>query len=143
MTATVRNPSRSRVATAKTTFKVKFGRNGDCSGNGKAVPSGRIPRVTRLLALAHRIEGMIRTGELKDWAEASRLIEVTRARMTQIANLLLLAPEIQEVILVLLRNKNSLDSVSDRPLRPILIVNDWTQQKKIAKTLPFLACALS
>ena len=41
---------------------------------------------------------MIRAGELRDWAEAARLIGVTRARMTQIANLTLLAPEIQELI---------------------------------------------
>ena len=34
---------------------------------------GRVPRVTRLLALAHRLEGMIGSGEIRDWAEAARL----------------------------------------------------------------------
>src|SRR5436309_368869 len=64
-----------------------------------SIPVGRVPRVTRLLALAHKIDGQIRSGEIRNWAEAARLVGVTRARMTQIAKLLLLAPKIQESIL--------------------------------------------
>ena len=97
----IQKPKRNRVATPTATYKVSFGKgNGDDCGKEKTVPSGRIPRVTRLLALAHRIDGMIRERDLRDWAEAARLIGVTRARMTQIANLLLLAPELQERILL-------------------------------------------
>jgi hypothetical protein len=55
--------------------------------------------VARTLALAHTIDEMIRTGELRDLADAARAVGVTRARMTQIMNLLLLAPEIQEALL--------------------------------------------
>lgn len=63
-------------------------------------PTGRTPRVAHLLALAHRIDMMIRDGELKDWAEAARLIGITRARMTQVAKLMLLNPVIQQEILM-------------------------------------------
>lgn len=106
-------------------FKVSFGRrNGSRTVNEKVTPLGRIPRVTRLLALAHRINGMIRAGELKDWAEASRLIGITRARMTQIANLLLLAPELQTRILDQQeRRKNS-----ERSYRKVHSLALWKDQ---------------
>jgi hypothetical protein len=45
---------------------------------------GRVPRVARLLALAHRLERLVRTGVVKDYAEAARLGHVTRARISQI-----------------------------------------------------------
>ena len=87
MSGMVRNSSRRGVPTPTATYKVRFGKkNGNVVGNETNRSEGKIPRVTPLLALAHRIEGMIRTGELKDWAEAARLIGVTRARMTQIGN---------------------------------------------------------
>jgi len=34
----------------------------------ESAPAGSVPRVARLLALAHRIDGMIREGEIRDWA---------------------------------------------------------------------------
>src|SRR5262249_32149429 len=64
-------------------------------------PPGRVPRIARLLALAHRFEGLLRDGAVKDYAELARLGHVTRARITQVMNLLLLAPGIQEAILFL------------------------------------------
>ena len=63
------------------------------------VADSRIPRLARLLALAIRLEGLIREEATRDYAELARLGRVTRARMTQIMNLLHLAPDIQEAIL--------------------------------------------
>ena len=91
--------------------------------------AGRVPRVTRLLALAHKIDGMIRSGEIRGWAEAARLIGVTRARMTQIANLLLLAPEIQEAILYLPMALKGRARVTEHNLREIAQRSDWVDQK--------------
>jgi hypothetical protein len=45
---------------------------------------GRVPRVARLLALAHRLERLLRTGVVKDYTEAARLGHVTRARISQV-----------------------------------------------------------
>ncbi|GIW55523.1 MAG: hypothetical protein KatS3mg082_1927 [Nitrospiraceae bacterium] len=59
----------------------------------------RIPRITRLMALAIKCQDMIDRGEVKDYADLARLGFVTRARVTQIMNLTLLAPDIQETIL--------------------------------------------
>jgi hypothetical protein len=91
--------------------------------------ASRIPRVTRLLALAHKIDGMIRAGEIKDWAEAARLVGVTRARMTQIANLLLLAPEIQQTILNLPDIIRGSDPVTERALRRVAARANWQRQE--------------
>ncbi len=62
-------------------------------------PSGRIPRVAKLLTLAIRMERLIETGAVNDYAEFARLKNVSRARITQITNLVLLAPDIQEAII--------------------------------------------
>jgi hypothetical protein len=47
-------------------------------------PQGRVPRATRLLALAHRLERLLRTGVIHDYAELARLGRVTRARVSQV-----------------------------------------------------------
>ncbi len=52
------------------------------------------------MALAIKIDDMVRHGELRDYADVARLGHVTRARITQIMNLLNLAPDIQEQILL-------------------------------------------
>ena len=96
-----------------------------------SAPVGRVPRVARLLALAHRIDGMIRTGELRDWAEAARLVGVTRARMTQIANLLLLAPSLQEAILDLVPTHGGREFITERHLRSTLKVSSWDEQRRL------------
>lgn len=67
---------------------------------------GRIPRISRYMALAIHFEDLIRRGIVADYAELARLGHVTRARVTQIMNLRLLAPEIQEYLL-------NLDCISD------------------------------
>jgi hypothetical protein len=56
-----------------------------------APPPGRAPRVARLLALAHRLDRLLRTGVVRDYAELARLGHVTRARISQVMALLLLA----------------------------------------------------
>ena len=49
---------------------------------------GRVPRVSRLMALALRFEGLLQAGVVKDYAELARLGHVTRARVSQVMNLL-------------------------------------------------------
>ena len=53
------------------------------------------------MALALRFEQLIRDGTVHDQADRARLSHISRARVTQIMDLLLLAPEIQEEILFL------------------------------------------
>lgn len=57
-------------------------------------------RAARQLALAHHVERLIEGGVLDDYAHAARVLGVTSARLTQVMNLLLLAPQIQEQVLL-------------------------------------------
>jgi hypothetical protein len=59
----------------------------------------RIPRISRYMALAIHFEDLIKQGVVTDYADLARLGHVTRARVTQIMNLRLLTPEIQEHLL--------------------------------------------
>ncbi len=95
----------------------------------------RIPRVSRLMALAIRFDQLIRDGEIADYAEIARLGYVTRARVTQIMNLLHLAPEIQEAILNLPRDEHGRDPITERELRPIAAVIDWRKQRRLWREL--------
>ena len=78
---------------------------------------------------------MIRTGELRHLAGAAGAMGLTRARVTQITNLLLLAPEIQEAILALPPVTKGRDSVTERQLRRIVAEPDWDLQMKTWKQL--------
>lgn len=92
--------------------------------------AGRVPRVARLMALALKFEALIREGAVKDYAELARLGHVTRARLTQIMNLTLLAPSIQEELLFLSRVEQGRDPVILRDLQPIAMTLDWHKQRK-------------
>ena len=117
----------TRPAQARSTYTVDFA--GKSQRRATQADMGRVPRVARTLALAHRIDAKIRTGEFLGLADAARAIGVTRARMTQIMKLLLLAAEIQEAILDLPPVMNGRDPVSERALRPIVAEPDWTRQR--------------
>ena len=90
--------------------------------------TGRVPRVARLLALAHTLDAKIRSGEFDDMAHAARVCGVTRPRVTQIMNLLLLAPEIQEAILDLPPVAKGRDPITERNLREIVAEPWWDRQ---------------
>ncbi len=66
-----------------------------------SLPPGRVPRVARLMALALRLEALVRTGQVANYSALASLGQVTRARVSQIMNLLHLAPDIQEALLFL------------------------------------------
>ena len=96
---------------------------------------GRVPRVARLLALAHRLDWLLRAGVVKDYAEASRLGHATRARISQIMSLSYLAPDIQEQILFLLRIERGRDPVILHDLLPIAATADWAKQRRLWRRL--------
>lgn len=95
------------------------------------VPPGRVPRISRLMALAIRFDRLIREGTITDMSELARLAHVTQPRMTQIMNLNLLAPDIQEALLFLLPVLNGRDLVHERMLRSIASIPNWQSQEAI------------
>jgi hypothetical protein len=92
-------------------------------------PAGRIPRISKLMALAIRFEQLLRDGTVADMAEMARLAAVTQPRMTQIMNLLHLAPDIQEELLFLDPISTGRDAVHERLLRSVCAVSDWRRQR--------------
>lgn len=101
-----------------------------------AIPSvGRIPRVARLMALAHRFEALIRDGVVTGQADLARLGRVTRPRITQIMNLLFLAPDVQEELLFLPAIERGRDRLKLFDLLPIAAEWNWDKQRKMWRKL--------
>ena len=98
-------------------------------------PKGRLPRITRYMALAIYYEGLIREGHIHDYAEIATLGHVTRARVTQIMNLRLLAPVIQEQILQLHSICRGRDSISLRQMQSIALAPSWILQREYWQSL--------
>jgi hypothetical protein len=89
---------------------------------------GNLPRVTRLMALAIKLADNLDAGRIKDLADIARLGSITRARATQIMNLLALAPDIQEAILFLPRTTRGRAPVTERDLRELARL-PWREQR--------------
>jgi len=88
----------------------------------------RIPRITRLMALAIKFQDMVDRGEVRDYADLARLGYVTRARITQIMNMLNLAPNIQEEILGLDASVKHA-TPTERQIRSIEKIVPWASQR--------------
>ena len=94
------------------------------------IVSTQVPRITRLLALAVKFEGLLQQGVVKDYAELARLGQVSRARVTQIMNLLSLAPDIQQQILSWAREAPGRQSVRETLVRALSSEVIWSRQRE-------------
>jgi hypothetical protein len=93
------------------------------------LPAGRIPRLTRLMALAIRLEQLLDNGVIPSQAVLARLGHVTPARLTQIISLRQLAPDIQEEILFLPPIEQGREPLTERRVRPLLGTLSWPDQR--------------
>ena len=96
----------------------------------EAPATPRIPRITRLMALAIKFQDMVDRGEVRDYADLARLGYVTRARITQIMNLLNLAPDIQEELLDI-DAATKLFSLGESKLREVTVRVSWSDQRRL------------
>lgn len=110
-------------------YRGRGSRKRNPSDRGSSAEAGRIPRVSRLMALAMRLDELIRLGEVTSYAELARLGHVTRARLSQIMGLLSLAPDLQEEILFLPRTLKGRDPIQLHYLLPIATLADWRKQR--------------
>jgi hypothetical protein len=90
-------------------------------------PLGCPPRVARLVALAHKLEALVRSGAVKDYVELANLRQVSPARVAQIVVLAQLAPDIQEYLLFLSGEHSGL--IGERQLREIAREPRWDRQR--------------
>lgn len=119
--------------------KVQIGgtvRKEDRNCDEPTVP-GTLPRVTRLMALAIRFDELLRSGKVRDLAHLAVIGKVSQPRISQILNLVLLAPDIQEALLFHPRLTLGKPSISEKALRPIVAIVDWDEQRKAWKSLGF------
>jgi hypothetical protein len=83
------------------------------------------------MALALRLDDLVRAGEIASYAELARLGHVTRARVCQILNLVCLAPDLQEALLFLPRTERGRDPIILADLQPIAATPDWRRQRRL------------
>jgi hypothetical protein len=105
------------------------------SAESASLPVGRVPRVARLMALALRLDELVRTGRVASYSALATLGHVTRARICQIMNLLHLAPDIQEALLFLPSTQRGRDAIILADLQPIAAAVDWRKQRRLWRRL--------
>ncbi len=101
----------------------------------KSSAPAKLPHITKLMALAIRLEHLLATGQVKDQAEIARTAGITRARVTQIINLANLAPDIQQAILDLEPTADHVPRFREREVRSIAILPNWEKQRLMWKRL--------
>jgi len=90
----------------------------------------RVPRITRLLALALKFEELIRSGAVSNYTVLAQLGRVSRSRITQMTGLLNLAPDIQEEILFLRAEEARQLRISEPSVRKLSATLMWDQQRE-------------
>ena len=97
----------------------------------RPLQAGRVPRVARLMALALHFDDQVRQGQIENYATLAELGHVSRARISQIMNLLNLAPDLQEALLFLPRTEHGRDAIHLAQLQPIASALDWRKQRRL------------
>jgi hypothetical protein len=101
----------------------------------QTVPPGRVPRVSRVMALAIQFDDLLRSGTVSDTIELARLAKVTQPRITQVMNLLHLAPDIQEDLLFLPIVTQGRDPINEKQLRRVCGEPNFFRQRRLWETL--------
>jgi hypothetical protein len=92
--------------------------------------SGRLPRVTQVLALALSFQNMIATGSAHNYTDLANRTGVTTERLSQVMKLIWLAPVIQEEILWLPAS-SARHPLTERAVRSIAARWSWPEQLKL------------
>jgi hypothetical protein len=114
-------------ASEEVTFLLAPRKLRDCDPEQSKDSDSFVPRIARLMALAIRLEELVKDETVQSYAKLAQLGHVTRARVTQIMKLLQLAPDLQEQLLFL----PPLKGLNERNLRPVVQQLDWTKQRPI------------
>ncbi|MCQ9207116.1 MAG: hypothetical protein NG740_04480 [Omnitrophica bacterium] len=87
------------------------------------------PQLRQLLVLAYQIKRELEKTPHGTLREISEWLGLTRGRISQILNLLFLAPKIQEDIV--LSDKKLLLFIPEHKIRPIIKEIDWEKQREM------------
>jgi hypothetical protein len=80
------------------------------------------------MALAIKYQGMLDRGEVAGVTELAELCHVTQPRMSQILNLNLLCPSIQEQLLFLPPYESGKQAIHEKKLRSVCEITNWSDQ---------------
>lgn len=94
----------------------------------KPEPVRRPAKVARQLALAHHLQAAIERGLVADQAALARKLGLTRARVTQLFDLLMLAADLQELVLAL-EAVDGAEPMAERTLRTVAHAGTWAEQR--------------
>ena len=100
-------------------------------GLSENVSKARLHRITRLMALAIKLQDDLENKRIKDQAELARLGRVTRARISQIMDLTLLSPRIIEEILFFPKVIRGREILTETAIRKIAKAKLWTEQENL------------
>lgn len=99
------------------------------------VQTGKLPRITQILALAIQFEEMVRNGEARNYSDLARLGCLTRERVSQIMKLRWLAPDIQTEVLRLSPTTRGRSPIREVDLRTIAHRQGWREQRELWRRL--------
>lgn len=92
-------------------------------------PTRLASRVAKMLALAHTMNALLRDGTVVDQRELAAIMGSTRGRVTQLLDLTLLAPDIQEQLLD--ASDAGMTRITEHALRSIVRLRCWTEQRRV------------
>ena len=95
---------------------------------------GRVPRVSRLMALALRFQDLLSHATVLNHAQLAELGHVSRVRVCQILMLNNLAPAIQQSLLFLPKTARGRDRITERSLRGMAKLVDWDAQIQLFRS---------
>ncbi len=94
-----------------------------------ASPETRPARAARMLAVAHALADMLTRESAPSRGELAKALDMSEARLSQLLDLILLAPDIQEQLLFL-EVAPGRDPIPERALRHVVRALDWREQRR-------------
>ena len=100
-----------------------------CRASSQPLPANLAQRAFFLLIPGSSARHPEKRWPAKRYGELARLGHVSPARVTQVINLLCLAPDVQEAILFLPQTLRGRDPIALRDLQPIASTLEWKMQR--------------
>lgn len=97
----------------------------------KPKPKKRTQRISKLMAMAICFKEILNADSSRDMADLAVAGQVSRARMSQIMNMNLLAPSIQKELIALPKTTSAIDIISIIKIQKIALEPDWQLQRKM------------
>lgn len=127
-------PSRTNVISSTVVRlkakRIKYLTPDEVPACGPRFATRRPAKVAQMLALAHHIQRVVDGGRALDRTVAASRLGLTKARLTQLLDLTLLAPDVQEAILRL-EAIDGVEPMSERRLRTVASKGDWRKQREV------------